>query len=262
MKRLRLVPALLAVTLTIVCSPHDGPAQTTLADPFAQANAAYAAGEYEAAAAAFRALAEAGLVSSALLYDLGNAESKAGRPGEAVLSYERALALSPRDPDVLANLRQTRTAANLPEPERTRWQEMSATLTVDEWSWLAAAALWAACLLLGVHALRSDGEQRPSRILITALTALVVLVAVGGSFATTRLADLDRAVVVGPGPALRVAPFESATVSTELAAGSIVDIDRFHEDFALVRTAEGQAGWMPKPEVEEILAYCAISICP
>lgn len=253
MKRIRLLCGLLTVALAIVCTPHQGAAQNALETSFGEANAAYAAGEYDRAATEFRALAETGPVSGPMLYDLANAESKAGRPGEAVLNYERALSLSPRDPDALANLRQTRTAANLPEPERTRWQEAAAALTVDEWSWLASAALWAACLLLGLHALRTDADRRPPRVLVATLAALLMSVAVGGSFAAMRLADLDRAVVVGPAPALRVAPFESATVSTELPAGSLVEIDRLHEDFALVRTQEGQAGWMPKSEVKEIL---------
>lgn len=221
---------------------------------FARANEAYAAGDYSGAANQFRAIREGGFVSAALLYDLANAESKAGQVGAAVLHYERALALAPRDPDILANLRQTRAAANLVEPERDRWQSIAALLTVDGWGWLAALALWSGCALLVAHALRADEGRRPSRGLVAGVFVSAVVLVVATGLAVTRLAELERAVVLGPAPALRVAPFDAATISTELVAGQLVEIERTHETFSLVRTADGQAGWLPSTEVREILA--------
>ncbi len=253
MKNLR--PILLCVCLMLAsidgARAADGPLDPQSA--FTRANAAFAAGDYDAAADGFRSMLGEGHVSTALLYDLGNADSKAGRTGEAILNYERALTLSPRDPDVIANLRQTRTAANLSEPERTRWEQMAASLTIDEWAWFAVACLWTACALIGGYALRADAERRPTRLLVAGVFGLTAAALMAAGLAVARLDDLDRAVLVGPGPALRVAPFESATVSTELAAGQLVEIERRHESFVLVRTAEGQAGWMPATDAKEIL---------
>ena len=44
------------------------------------------------------------MVDARLLYDLGNTCFKSDRLGEAILWYERARLLSPRDEDVGANL--------------------------------------------------------------------------------------------------------------------------------------------------------------
>ncbi len=220
---------------------------------FARANEAYAAGEYRAAAEELQSLFEKGVVSSALLYDLGNAHAKDGRPGLAILAYERALSLAPRDPDILANLRQTRSGANLPEPERGRWQTIAASGTVDDWAWAAIAGVVLTCLALSRHALRIDEDRPPSRAVVaTALVGLVGATTAAG-LCLTRLEELDRSVLVAEAPALRVAPFETATISTELPSGLIVDVERRHDDFALVRTDDGQAGWMPAAGVGEIL---------
>src|SRR6202161_2860169 len=45
------------------------------------------------------------------LYNLANSYARAGKPGLAVLNYERAALLAPDDPDINANLAYVRTAA-------------------------------------------------------------------------------------------------------------------------------------------------------
>src|SRR5271154_2724545 len=56
--------------------------------------------------------------SAAALYNLGNAYARTGKPGLAVLNYERARLLEPNDPDINANLRHVREAAGLPAESR------------------------------------------------------------------------------------------------------------------------------------------------
>lgn len=52
--------------------------------------------------------------SAATLYNLANAYARAGKPGFAVLNYERAKLLDPNDPDIEANLNHVREASGLP----------------------------------------------------------------------------------------------------------------------------------------------------
>ena len=47
------------------------------------------------------------------LYNLANSYARAGKPGLAVLNYERARILAPRDPDIRYNLRRLREAAGM-----------------------------------------------------------------------------------------------------------------------------------------------------
>lgn len=244
---------LLAFAVVLVALPAT-PGRA--ADPnaaFAEANAAFAAGDYDGAAEQFGALVRSGLYSPALLYDLANAESRAGRTGRAVLHYLQALSLRPRDADVRANLRQTRAAANLDVVPSDPWVEISALGTVDEWALLGAALLWAACAIGLRWALRRDEHERLSRTALLMIAFLLVAAAAAGSLASTRFGTLDRAVVVGSQPALRVAPFDEATVSAELRPGQLVDVERVHERFALARTSEGSAGWIPLTDVPRIL---------
>jgi tetratricopeptide (TPR) repeat protein len=89
-------------------------AQTT----FEQANAAYADGRYEDAAAGYEALlAEA--PDATLYYNLGNARYKQGELAQAILNYERALRLKPNYKDAKYNLvfAQSRITDNIAEQD-------------------------------------------------------------------------------------------------------------------------------------------------
>jgi hypothetical protein len=73
-------------------------------DLFERGNELYEAGEFEDAAAVYGEAAQLGVASADLYYNFGNAYYKAGYPGRAVLMYERALRLAPRDDDTKTNL--------------------------------------------------------------------------------------------------------------------------------------------------------------
>ena len=70
---------------------------------FLSAVADYRAGAYERAARGFASIADSGVVNAALFYNLANSYLKSGDLGRAILWYERALELSPRDPDLKFN---------------------------------------------------------------------------------------------------------------------------------------------------------------
>ena len=72
----------------------------TAGDEFAAANRLFDAGDYAASAAAYEALTPK---TAHIYYNLGNAYYRQEQLGRALLNYERARQLAPRDPDILAN---------------------------------------------------------------------------------------------------------------------------------------------------------------
>ena len=89
--------------------------------------------------------------SAAALYNSANAYARAGKPGLAVLNYERAHLLAPDDPDVDANLRFVRESAHV-TPEPRRWIDRVVTLArpaVVAWLGVAGVIMLGAGLLAG-----------------------------------------------------------------------------------------------------------------
>ncbi|MCA1784850.1 MAG: BatD family protein, partial [Desulfobacteraceae bacterium] len=102
----------LAMVILAVCLagalPEPGHAADTT-PRFIDAVNKYQAGAFAAAAKSFEAIAESGIRNGHLFYNIGNAWFKAGETGHAILWYERANRLIPRDPDLRFNLAYART---------------------------------------------------------------------------------------------------------------------------------------------------------
>src|SRR6478735_9024230 len=78
---------------------------------FATANKAYSENRFQDAADGYQNLLRSGHWNANLFYDLGNARYRLGDFGQAILNYERALAVEPRHPEADANLRLARDEA-------------------------------------------------------------------------------------------------------------------------------------------------------
>jgi tetratricopeptide (TPR) repeat protein len=128
---------------------------------FDRANRLYEEGRYPEAAAAYEELVTSGPPDTALYFNLGNACFKSGRTGRAIAAYLRSRQLSPRDPSVRFNLQFARKAATGTDtPPGRWWQRGLGTLTLNEWTVLAACGLWLWCGLLAVREWRP--RLRPS----------------------------------------------------------------------------------------------------
>ena len=71
---------------------------------FVEANKYYAEGSYDLALNNYLKIVKAGIKSSGLFYNIGNSYVRIGKTGYAILYYEKARILSPRDSAVLENL--------------------------------------------------------------------------------------------------------------------------------------------------------------
>jgi tetratricopeptide (TPR) repeat protein len=75
-----------------------------LTELFHQANQCYKDENYPKAISMYQQIIDSGIKNGVVFYNLGNALLKDGQLGKAILSYERAKRLLPRDKDIKANL--------------------------------------------------------------------------------------------------------------------------------------------------------------
>ena len=99
-----LIPVVALVALAVVAVGSASAQSPSDIDLMARANERYELGEYAEAAQHYEALIDRGYRDAAIYFNLGNAYLQSGDLGRAVLSYLRARELSPRNPDVIANL--------------------------------------------------------------------------------------------------------------------------------------------------------------
>jgi len=221
---------------------------------FYRGNTLYGEGRFAEAAASYLAARAQGRTSAALEYNLGTAWAKAGETGRAILAYERARRLAPRDPDLLANLSFVRPQAAevLPAwwqrivfPLGTRW-------TTDELLLVSAIAWWVGCLTLAASRLAAVAA-RPLRLAALVAACLLVL---AGSSAAWRAARIDArawAVVTATTPVtVRFEPTPSGTAHFEAAPGTLLVMQGERGDWAQVERGDGLRGWVERSAIEPI----------
>src|SRR5271165_4620838 len=89
--------------------------------------------------------------SAAGLYNLANSYARAGKPGMAVLNYERARLLAPNDSDIDTNLRYVRSSLRLTTEPRG-WFERAFTIaspTLISWAGVIGLGLLGVGVLAG-----------------------------------------------------------------------------------------------------------------
>lgn len=212
-------------------------------ETFTEGNAAYQAGQYAQAAAAYEKLVSASVVDPVVFYDLGNAYYRQGKPGLAIANYERALDLNPNFQQAAENLEKALrgTKRNLARPLPPAWEQAvlfwhyGLSSRATRWAMLASWALfWAG---LAAYA------WRPHRYLRAALiVAAVASLAFGGSaWAKTHRAPL--AVTIVEKADVRFGTSGQETVRFELFEGDRVTVDRREGGWARVTTVGGERGW-------------------
>jgi hypothetical protein len=187
--------------------------------------------------------------SAPALYNLANAYARAGKPGLAVLNYERASLLEPNDPDIDANLRHVREAAGLSPATRTGFGRMARIGPPRILAWVGAAGL----ILAGAGALLRKLYPEHRRILGAASFAGISLVCAGLCNAFALWPTLHESVVVAPSASARVSPVPMGEPLFVLREAEIVKTTSLHNGFVLVQDSAGRQGWVSSENLAPVL---------
>ena len=212
------------------------------------ANRSFARGQYSDAARQYQKIIDAKGYSAPLLFDLGNAYLRDGKPAQATLAYERARLLAPRDSAIAANLAEARKATGVVET-RGVTGHVSHVLTTNEWTWLASAAFW--MLAASVGASRLSSRRRAWLVRAAVAASLLTFVSIG-SLVVSR-GDQRAAVVLRAAPML-LSPFDGAQSSFSIRAGSDVLLGPSHGAYVLAHLPNGRSGWIEQSTVATLVS--------
>ena len=234
------IAALLALTCFLMLPVFGILAQEpSSTDLMAAANGRYERGEFAEAAQQYENLIAMGYEDMALYYNLGNAYLEGGDPGRAILNYLRAEELSPRNPNVRANLDLARSMTL----DRIETERDSLVESVSYFGrrWVTPGELGAVALLLWII-----GALAMSALLVWRTAPLrFVLRIVGGVSMVTAL--LAFALLLNM---IYANPYDSAgVVTTERVEALSGPGFQYDEEFTLhsgaqVRLLDTRQGWM------------------
>ncbi len=215
---------------------------------FDAANKLYAQNKFPEAAAAYEVILTNDVRSPVLYFNLGNAHFKAGHIGQAIAAYRQAEKLTPRDPDLRANLRFAQNRVTGPTWKTPAWQRALGMLSLREWTWLAAAALWFTFGLLAWRQIKPTAAAtlRPW----TWASAGVTMVAAALLAISWSQTQSDRIAIVTTSEAtVRNSPLDEAPSAFTANDGAELRVLDHKHDWVQVTDDANRYGWVKRSSV-------------
>jgi len=226
------------------------PAQAQVNDAvlaFDAGNEQFEKGAYQQALQSYQQAIDAGFVSGALYYNMGNAYFRLDQLGQAIRYYEKARRLMPENAELQHNLDVARSQiatpiSSLPTPVWETWWDRF-VLRVGAFPFFIAGLLFytLAAALIGHRIWSSTRNPWLRRVLSASLILGVVLLTI--AFAAS-LNPTQRAVVVADTAALREAPADTAATELDVPEGVLVDVLQRQDTWLEVRLPNGVTGWI------------------
>lgn len=242
MKKLCLITTLLI--LRGLAQAQDSPEQI-----FQAANQAYDQKEYLTAVEKYESLLKAGVISSAVYYNLGSSHFRVGNLGKATLYYRQALKLNPGDQDTRDNLEFTRLyQMDKISPKKTFFF-LSALASLPDGlglgllSWVVVIFWWLVCLLLLLFLV----YKRRSRVVKAALvTCLVLFIFLGSSLRSGLKAEQKTlAVVLANEVEAKSGPGDDYVSLFTVHQGLECEVAEQRGEWYLISLANGSKAWVP-----------------
>ena len=220
---------------------------------FSRANQAYGEARFQQAADGYQQLIQAGYENGVLFYNLGNAFFRLNQIGQAILNYERARFLIPRDGDLNFNLRHAHLLIEDIIPESQGFESVKLfwidSMKLEElfWGFAVLNVFFWTILLLRLY-LRADWN------FYLLLVLLVFWFIAGLSFGIKwyQVETDDRAVILEQAVNVLAGPDTKDTLLFKLHAGTIVNHERTEEGWHLISLPDEKRGWVKAEAIERI----------
>lgn len=221
---------------------------------------AYAQGNYAEAFTQWNSIAESGLQSADLYYNMACAAFKDGQVAKAVLYFERCLKVDPSHGDAKANLEYTRQFLQdrideVPEFFLVTWvKNLENVLSADAWAVLALLFFAVFCVCAVLFFISSGRKSRIACFVGFIAAILLALGCMGFSLSLkARATDDSYAIVMCTVGVVRSSPDDfSGTELFVLHEGAKAKIIQQVGEWSNMELSDGRQGWIKNSCLENI----------
>lgn len=217
---------------------------------FYEANSLYQRGDFERAAKTYERILSEDVASANLYYNLGNAYVRLEDYGRALLNYERARRLAPRDSQIIANIQYVKSLLSSNSDDTDSWNFVSRVLNIYRYFTanevvVATSLLYVMlAVLIGIKMLRRELRAKLKfPIVISGILLLISLTLTGLNI--YNLHYRQEAIVLASDQVARFEPSFTGTAYFPLSCGDKVVIREVREDWAYVTSVyNNRSGWV------------------
>lgn len=221
---------------------------------FQNANQLYRDGKYVDAAPIYEAIAKE-RPSSEVYYNLGNTYLKDKKIGLAILNYERALRLNPRDSDILANLVYCNHLIEYKIEDKRNWYVRTLTEFLSFFTREECWILFAGAYFIFIVGFFISLLVKRRSLFGKSGTLAFGFLLLCASPALLQQSDLGvghQAVVTGQQAEVRYGPTTSDRLAFRLVEGLKVSIKDEKQEWYRIALNDGQTGWALQSQVTAI----------
>ena len=229
--------------------------QSSLEANYRRANALYAGGQYQQAVDKYEQIA-ASIQNGVIYYNLGNTYFRLGNRGKAILNYERAKQLMPRDKDTSFNLK-VAGARNIDQFDLVKlpsgFSLLYGALHPNQIAWSGLVPYWiAAVSIVAIQFIQNLRLQQALRYvaLIGCFAWLFSLLLLG-----LKIRDLNvpYAIVIANEVMVQSEPDSGAeTIALPLHEGTKVQLQEERSDWVKIYLPDENSGWLTAEAIEKI----------
>lgn len=226
----------------------------------AQADSAYAKGDYASAIELYESILANQGESAAIYYNLGNSYYKNKDIAHSILNYERAYLLSPGDSDIRFNLEMARNNTvdkidSINQLFLMSWiTSLRNSFSADGWAGGAIISFIIFLLALSLYIFGKQLVLKKLGLLFAGLCLIITIVAnIFASQQKSLLINRQTAIIMSPSVTAKSTPDAGGTDLFILHEGhKILVKDATMKDWCEIQLEDGSIGWIPRDVIEII----------
>lgn len=226
----------------------------------AQADSAYAKGDYASAIELYESILANQGESAAIYYNLGNSYYKNKDIAHSILNYERAYLLSPGDSDIRFNLEMARNNTvdkidSINQLFLMSWiTSLRSSFSADGWAGGAIISFIIFLLALSLYIFGKQLVLKKLGLLFAGLCLIITIVAnIFASQQKSLLINRQTAIIMSPSVTAKSTPDAGGTDLFILHEGhKILVKDATMKDWCEIQLEDGSIGWIPRDVLEII----------
>jgi len=226
---------------------------------FEKANELYERGDFSGAMEGYEQILKEGAADAALYYNMGNACFKKDMLGRAILYYEKALILSPRDRDIRQNLEYVRSLTADKQYSNGEGiihfflSGMKGFLSLNELT-VMVILLYFFLFLLAFIFIFTDSKALKFYIKLSGFFLLLLFV-LSIFFLSSRIYNMEYnpgAIIMTEQAEARSGPGDNYTEVFTVHEGSLVYLRQNQRDWSQITLPSGYTGWVKSGMIEKI----------
>mgnify|MGYP001202958403 FL=1 len=222
---------------------------------FKKATEFYDNGNYQMAITYLDSIIDAGAVSSEIHYNKGNCYFKLDSLALAIVEYERGLNISPKDLDIVYNLKICNDLIiddinQLPDLFYKQWfSNLYNTFSIYNWQVLIIISLTLLIVILIVNKIKTNNNLKIfTTLLFLIISFSVTIYFVGNAAEKKNMQAIVKKNVLN----IRSAPTDESSVQFTIHSGTKVIIIDSVENWLNISISDGRKGWAKQKSLIEI----------